>query len=155
MNCWCLNLGKWRQPTQEGEEVEKTIGWRHVWHPSLGDCGGVDNVEKWRAREARNCKKRLITLTVTWGKSVPGGPNGPSSNNTGRLNKSLEMNVTFCSMKFIKWTSARIQPIWRMPEIERREWKGIHEDRCHVDKFYFEEKSARTAENRQWLAGVK
>jgi hypothetical protein len=42
-----------------------------------------------------------------------------------------------------------------MPEIERREWKGIHEDRCHVDKFYFEEKSARTAENRQWLAGVK
>lgn len=35
-----------------------------------------------------------------------------------------------------------------MFEIERREWKGIYEDRCYVDKFYFEEKLVRIVENR-------
>lgn len=35
----------------------------------------------------------------------------------------------------------RIKPIWWRPEVERKEWKGINEGRCHSDEVYLENDS--------------
>lgn len=68
-----------------------------------------------------------------------GGWKGPQPN----ANENLEIKVMLCNIKFIRvrMSDIRIKPIWWRPVVERKEWKGINEDRCHLDEVCLENHS--------------